>query len=408
MHLPARLFAGLLLLTGTVFAQLPAGVRFDDGFTWLECRNFETYPDNKPVGEWVLLANVRVIGDAIPPRSGWKFVVKKQGRALAEYLADGYDVMRGGRKVGMNIVGFWRDQPRLREDGPMEVDIFYIDGRTDREHLARTCRIDVRKVATERGSVGQRDPGCDQFYVNRHAEVLSSILFFRDTQNFSYTMVPTGYYSDRVVELTVNYSENLASDNPGLGRIRVEVNGREIELMIPGNPVMQDSVDAGQLAGKFTVQHSDRAADKYFKGGPKYTERIGFVRRTYVLPLHWGPKPKPPLQPGKVFTNDHPGDWKLTWVIDRKPVRIFRFKIGADGMPVPHEEQTRGLSLFPDAVLVDTEIPGEGGAFEGRITSEFVRQGAFFGRPWQSDTMKRLAAAVPAKGRPFPVPSDKQ
>lgn len=401
------LATGLVLLGGALFGQLPAGVQFDDGFTWLECKNYETYPGNKPVGEWVLLANVRVLGDAIPARSGWKFVVKKAGRTLAEYNADGFDVMRGGKKIGLTIVGFWRDQPRIREDGMLDVEVYYIDGRTDREHLARTCKLDVRKVATERGSVGQRDPGCDQFYVNRHSEVLSSILFFRDVENFSYTQVPSGYYSDRVVELTVNYSENEGSDNPALGRLRVEVNGKEIELMVSGNTVMQDQMGLGDLAGKFSVQHSDRAADKYFKGGPKYTERLGFARRTFVLPLHWGPKSRT-NPPSKVFTNDHPGDWKITWVIDRKPVRIFRFKIGPDGLPTPHAEQGKGLTLLSGAVLVETEIPAAGAPFEGRLTNEFVKQGAFLGRPWATDAMKKLAEAVPAKGRPFPVPSDRQ
>lgn len=408
MNVPARLLALALLLTTTLFGQLPAGIRFDDGFTWLECKNYETYPDNQPVGEWVLLANVRVIGDAIPDRSGWKFIVKKQGRTLAEYMADGFGIAQGGRKVGMNIVGFWRDKPRIREDGVMDVEIYFVDGTTDREYLAKTCKVDVRKVSTERGAVGQRSPGCAQFYINRHSEVLSSIVFFRDIRMFSYSMVPTGYYSDRVVELTVNYAENLASDNPGLGRIRVEVNGQEIEMKVPDNSVMQDQVDSGDLAGKFTVEHSDRAADRYFKGGPKYTERIGFVRRTFLLPLHWGPKPKPPFKASKIFTTDHPGDWKITWIIDRKPVRIFRFKIGPDGLPLPHEEQGRGLVLFPGAALVDTEIPGEGGAFEGRLTKEFVQQGAFFGRPWQTDAMRKLALAVPTKGDPFPVPSDRR
>ena len=155
------------------------------------------------------------------------------------------------------------------------------------------------------------------------------------------------------------------------------------------------------------MQHSDRAADKYFKGGPKYTERLGFARRTFVLPLHWGPKSRT-NPPSKVFTNDHPGDWKITWVIDRKPVRIFRFKIGPDGLPTPHAEQGKGLTLLSGAVLVETEIPAAGAPFEGRLTNEFVKQGAFLGRPWATDAMKKLAEAVPAKGRPFPVPSDRQ
>lgn len=408
MKIIATMAAVLGVLSGALFAQLPAGIRFDDGFTWLECKNYETYPNSKPVGEWVLLVNARVLGENIPARSGWKFVVKKEGRVLAEYLADGFDFMRGGRKAGMTMVGFWRDQPRIREHGMLTTEIYFIDGKTDKEYLAKACKMDVRKVSTERGAVGQRDPGCDQFYVNRHSEVLSSILFCRDVENASYTQVPTEYYSDRVVELTMNYCENESSDSPALGRLKVEVNGQEIEMMVPNNTVMQDQMNMGQQAGKFTALHSDRAAAKYFSSGPKYQERISFSRRTFILPLHWGPKPVAPFRPSKVFTTDHPGDWKITWIINRKPVRVFRFKIGANGLPLPHPEQQQGLSLMDGAALVDTEIPAEGAPFEGRLTSEFAKQGAFFGRPWATAEMKRLAEAIPTKGQPFPVPSDKQ
>lgn len=123
-----------------------------------------------------------------------------------------------------------------------------------------------------------------------------------------------------------------------------------------------------------------------------------------LLPLQWGP-PLEGRPKSTVFTTDHPGDWKITYLIERKPVRIWRFKIGENGLPLPHPEQLAGLNLGPNAVLVDTEVPGEGGEFDGRLTSEFVKQGAFFGRPWATAAMQAAAAAVPKKCRPFPVSS---
>jgi hypothetical protein len=309
----------------------------------------------------------------------------------------------------MNIVGLWKQKPQIDVDGMMDVEIYYIDGKTDKEHLAKTLKLDVRKADKVRGGPNSREPGAASFYVNRHAEILSTILYFRPPSAPSYTQINgLDTYSDSTIELLLNYSENAQFAGPQLGRLRVEVDGKEIELKVPNNDVLQDEMAFGNEAGKYNVMHSDRNAEKYFKAGPPYQERIGFCRRSMVLPLLWGEKPKAPRVASKVYTNDHPGEWKVTYLIERKPVRIYRFKIGKDGLPLPHPEQEKGLVLAPGAVLVDTEIPGEGGEFDGRLTNEFVKQGAFFGRPWQTDAMKQAAEKVPAKGTPFPVPSDKQ
>lgn len=398
----------LLACTPLAFAQLPDGLKFDDGFTWFECKNTKFVENNVAIGRWTLVSSLRIWGQ-VPDRSGWKVVVKKDGKVLAEYVSDGYPVkLASGPAQGLNIVGFWKDKPQLEADGLLDVDVFYIDGSNDKEYLAKTCKLDVRRAEHVRGGPGSREADAAEFYINRHAEVLSSILYFRDVEYPSYTQGNgLTYYSDRVVELLLNYSENPDFSGPKLGRIKVEVDGKEIEMKVPQNEKLQDEMGFGEQAGKYNVEWSDRNADKYFQGGPAYKERIGFARRSMLLPLQWGPKPdKRP--PSKVFTNDHPGEWKITYLIDRKPVRIYRFKIGPDGLPLPHPEQAAGLNLAPNAVLVDTEIPGEGGEFDGRLTPEFVKSGAFWGRPWATEALKQTAAKVPVKGTPFPVPSDKQ
>ena len=394
--------------TSLIWAQLPEGLQFDDGFTWIQCHNFEAYVDNKPIGSWVPEITVRVLGKT-PDRSGWKFIIKKEGKILAEYLNDGFPVqLVRGETIGLNIFGFWKDKSRITEHGLMDLEVYYIDGKTDKEFLAKTLKLDIRRLEKERGSVGQRDAGPPGFYVNRHSEILSSILYCREKEFPSYTQFGGPYYSDRVVELVVNYSENEKFSGPKLGRLRVEVDGKEIEMSLPGNNVPQDKMGLGTEVGKFADFHSDRAADKYFKSGPAYKEYIGFARRSLLLPLHWGPKPVAPFKPSAIYTTDFPGDWKITWIIDRVPVRIYRFKIDKNGLPLPHPEQEKGLCLAPHAALVDTEIPKDGAEFDGRISSEFVKAGAFFGRPWATDAMKKAAESVPTKGTPFPVPSDKQ
>lgn len=392
-------------LAGLCMAQLPDGLKFDDGFTWVECHNFETVENNVVKGFWVPECSFRIWGK-VPDRSGFKIELKQNGKVVSEYLTDGYPLSLARRpSEGLVIVGFWKDAQRTNASGPMTLDVSYIDGTTNKEYLAKSLKLDVRKVARTRGIVGNRDPYAPSFYINRHAEILSSILYFRDVEFPSYTMFNgLTYYSERRVELLLNYSENENFSGPALGRIVVEVDGKPIEMKVPNNTVMQDEMGYGEQAGKFNVEHSDRDADQYFKGGPPYRERIGFARRAMVLPLQWGP----PLQnrsKSTVFTTDHPGDWKITYLIDRKPVRIFRFKIGESGLPVPHPEQQAGLFLGPNAVLADTEIPGQGGEFDGRLTPEFVKLGAFFGRAWATEAMRAAAAKVPTKGKPFPVSS---
>lgn len=177
-------------------------------------------------------------------------------------------------------------------------------------------------------------------------------------------------------------------------------------MLVEGSDRPQDRLPSGSVARHYNVEASDRNAERFFRGGPSNRERIGFAWHSLSLPLLWGKKPPHPRPQTAVSTQDHPGEWKVTWILDRKPVRVWRFRIDENGMPVPHEEQQKGLSLAPRAILVETEIPGEGGVFDGRLTNEFVKRGAFFGRPWATAAMQKAAAAVPAKGTPFPVPSE--
>lgn len=401
-----KFFISLFVAIASItLAQLPDGLKFDDGFTWLECHQFETVQNNVLTGSWVLESNVRIWGD-VPVRSGFKFVLKKDGKEVSSNMTDGFPVAYGEDKA-MVILGFWKDKQRTTLAGNMTVDVFYIDGNTNKEYLAKTLKIDVRRISRTRASVGKREPYADAFLINRHAEVLSTILHFRDYEYPSYTGLNLTRYSARMLELVMNYSTTQDGSSPNnQGRIALEVNGKPVPMMVPNNQIPQDGMGNNEQAGFYNIEHSDRDAAKYFNSGPYYRDRVGFCRRIFVLPLQWGPQLQG-REKWNVFTNDHPGDYKVTYLIDRKPVRIWRFKIGVDGLPVPHEEQKNGLYLGPRSVLVETEIPEDGGEFDGRLNPTFVKEGAFFGRAWTTAAMKNLAAKVPTKGRPFPVSSAK-
>lgn len=388
------------------FGQLPETLKFDDGFTWFTCHNFESYPNNVAKGEWVPEFNLRILGPT-SANSGFKLVLKQNGAALYTVGLDAYPTNVNGLP-GTLIVGFWKDKDRITASGMIDAEIYYQDGQTLKEHLAKTLKLDVRKANRVRGGPGSREAGPASFYINRHSEVLSNILYFREISYPSYTQMSNiDYFEERRVELLLNYAENEDFSNPAQGRIIVEVNGKVLDMMVPNNTMAQDKIGFGQDAGRFNVQWSDRDAEKYFKTGTAFQERVGFARRAIILPFEWGPPIKFKNQ-GYPNASQFPGDWKITYVIDRVPVRVFRFQVGSDGLPVPHDEQKNGLNLAPNAILVDTEIPGKGGDFDGRLTNEFVLKGGFFGRPWSSAAMKAAAAAVPSKGRPFPVSSAKQ
>lgn len=387
-------------------AQLPDGLMFDDGFTWFTCHNFEVYDNNVAAGKWVPEFNFRILG-ATPANSGFKVVLEQNGKELYTTSLDGYATNVNGLP-GTLIVGFWKDKDRIAASGMIDAKVYYIDGQTNKEYLAKTLKIDVRKANNVRGGPGSREAGPTAFYVNRHSEVLSNILYFREVGYPSYTQMSNlDWFEERRVELLLNYAENENFNNPGQGRLIVEVNGKILDMMVPNNTMAQDKLGFGQDAGRFNVMWSDRDADKYFKQGTAYQERVGFARRSFILPFEWGPPIKFKNQ-GFPNASNFPGDWKVTYMVGRETVRIFKFKVGVDGLPVPHDEQKNGLNLAPNAILVDTEIPGKGGDFDGRLTNEFVSKGGFFGRAWTSAAMKAAATAVPMKGRPFPVSSAKQ
>lgn len=177
----ALIFASCLAVA-TAFAQLPDGLKFDDGFTWVECHNFETVENNVVKGSWVPEVNLRIWGK-VPDRSGFKIELKQNGKELSEFLTDGYSLRLAGRPAeGLVLVGYWKDAQRTDATGMLTLDVTYIDGQTNKEYLAKSLKVDVRKTARTRGSVGNRDPYAPSFYVNRHSEILSTILYFRDVE----------------------------------------------------------------------------------------------------------------------------------------------------------------------------------------------------------------------------------
>jgi len=73
-------------------------------------------------------------------------------------------------------------------------------------------------------------------------------------------------------------------------------------------------------------------------------------------------------------------------------------------MPDLHPEQRGNVNLYFNSFLVDMEIFAGGSPLDKRLTSDSAAKGFFYGQPWSSAEGKAMAARVPKKGNPYPVP----
>ncbi|MBI2893995.1 MAG: hypothetical protein HYY06_10620 [Deltaproteobacteria bacterium] len=97
-----------------------------------------------------------------------------------------------------------------------------------------------------------------------------------------------------------------------------------------------------------------------------------------------------------------PGAWECQWRNEaRDTVRVFRWTVGANGLPMAHPEQAR-LSLGPGAFLIETVVP-EGNALDARTDPAAIVGDAFNGHGFTSDGGRQQARAVPAIGIPHPT-----
>ena len=148
--------------------------------------------------------------------------------------------------------------------------------------------------------------------------------------------------------------------------------------------------------------HTDRLAPE-FKRGTEYHDEINFRQYYVVLPLTWG---RQGVYQNYTRLEEHPGRWECTYREGVNVVRTWRWTVRPDGSVAPHpEEASPELTLFPGGHLVETEIPPGGSFIDRRIFPEAPRSGFFYGHRWQTVEGKAIAARVPAKGKPWPVPS---
>jgi len=290
------------------------------------------------------------------------------------------------------------DKQLVQGEGKFAVEVHFVNGDDDSERLARTYEIEVHKVDRIRGSYTKPEPDAPVYYVSRHGEALSSILYLRPGSSRPYVNDSSAdTFGPNMVEIV--YNTSTTDEGMGIGGstsfLRCSVDGQKIELK-------DDKVRHYRPGHRYYQEiYTDRLAPQ-FKGGTAYKDEINFRQYFAVLPLTWG---KQGVYQNYTKLEDHPGRWECTFREGPNVVRTWRWTVRPDVIVAPHPEESTGLTLFPGAHLVETEIPAGGSFIDRRIYPAAVQAGFIYGHKWQSPEGKAMAAKVPAKGKPWPVPS---
>lgn len=397
-----RIISIVILLSLVVAAQPKRQDILDDGFTWFEAVNGEALgPNNVPVSTgWYLKIYLRVLGE-YPNRSAFKVIVSKAGKAVATTRCETGIYLNRNNALDesfMNTGECGRKETATKETGIFDVQVFTVNGDTDAEKLVRTYKIDVRTVNRVRSGqeAGLAPP---QYYINRHGEAPASLMVLRPREY-------GGYFDWRTperlganhVEFYFNLSPSDVGKNLPHGYMRCSCNGKRLSM--PGPVGFSDQALSNRL-NFYTVIYQDRIAPQYHRG-TEYRDEIGFHRVRLLAPLTWGEKRN--RWETRLALEDYPGNWECQLMNNGEVWRTWRFVVGADGKPQMHPEQ-KNINLNYNSYLVEMEIPAGGSALDHRLAPEAAKLGPFYGLGWKTPEGQAMAAKLPKKGNPFPVPS---
>ncbi len=390
----------LLCCSVTAAAQTRQDI-VDDGFTWFEAPVAETLtgPNQSPVSQgWMLKSYVRVIGE-YPNGSKIKFVVSKGGRATGTTVCDTVHYHKTARDVDESYMwtnDCWQKASATKETGALDVAVYAVNGSTGAEKLVRNYKIDVKAI--NRVPSGQQPGTAPPVYmINRHNEAAVSFMYLRPTNYipyFDYAQRPERSGQNQV-ELHFSVSPPDVMNALPASTFGCSVNGKQLTLPGPGEYATEANMKYVQNA--FAV-YQDRLAPKY-KAGIPYEEKMWFQMVRILVPISYGGD----RRSGRLLLEDHPGKWECTISKNGATWRTWRWTIGSDGRPVLHPEQRGNVNLGFNTYLVDMEIPAGGAPMDGRLAGPSTS--LFYGQPWTSAEGKAMAARLPKKGSPWPVPS---
>lgn len=370
-------------------ADLPDGLQYDDGFAYFWLDNRGEISNNRPTSRYTFFARARVIGQNIPQGSAFKFVVKRGRRALGEFTCAGTATYRvrfhpSNQPDELSVSHCVDRELFLDAHGELTVEVYYIDDDTEEEHLARTHKVDVRRLTQVRPG-GQRRP--DAFIVNQHVHQTTALIDqVNRFEQFMFSAV-AGRSGSSANENTVRMYVHRSSGQsvPSL-TLRCSVNGERIRLA-------NDRV-AGEQIG-----NSNQASEIRRVGRTNRTEgdHVHFRWDGITLPITFGGQENTQ----NVSLDDHPGRWECKLRDNsRTTYREFAFTV-ADGQIQPHPEEANDLH-FPRGVhLLEVTVPADA-PNDARTDPASTRNGAFYGRRWQSAEGRAMGRRVPQIGEGFP------
>lgn len=397
----------LIIVLTIIFSAITNGQtnrngKMDDGFTW-----FETMPtysldatQSRVNTGWSLKSSVRVLGDTADG-SSFKIVVEKGGKPLMTNTCKGGSFHNPAGNIGDSFMwtySCWDKSQSTLETGLFNVKVFTIIGGT--EKLARTYKIDVRKVERVKGSVQKPEPDFPEYYINRHAETPFAFIFMRPATAYGYTQTLAGTPSSvNQIEVHFSYSPEV-SNGFGIKKATCSVDGKTVT---PDDSKITGLTNILTLHRRnYTATHTDRLAAKY-KTGAVYKDQIAFDTIGVNLPIAWGNVENENLP----NMNKLKGNWECKIMNGDEVFRIFRWKIGSNGLPVTHPEQANGnINLFYNSYLVEMEIPSGGSSLDKRLVPTSAENGIFYGIPLSTAEGKAMTTKIPKKGNPFPIPSN--
>jgi hypothetical protein len=372
----------------------------DDGFTWFEAHSTtELTGNNTPTATgWTLKIWVRVLGE-YPNGTKLRFVVFKSATQLFTVTCDTYAYRKGPSDLDESFARTaecWQNRAATKETGEIDVAVYVIPGGGGGERLVRKYRIDVR-------TVGRVPPGqgagteAPRYFINRHHEAPLAFVSLRPAGYVPYFDVSERpeRTNENLIDLYFPLSPSDVGKNIPYGQLNCSVNGRA--LSFPG-PMPYATQVSATLPRWYREVHQDRLAPKYKTGMP-YEEEIRFQMVRMVLPLTWGR-----VRAGnRLAIEDFIGAWQCSVGNNDRIWRTFRWNSGVDGLPKPHPEQMGNVALGYNTYLLETGIPAGGSELDGRLAGPSAS--LFYGIGWRSPEGKAMAAQVPQKGEPFPVPS---
>ncbi len=382
----------------------------DEAYTFYTVDTHTFMDGATPSGEWSLKASFRAFG-AISPRSVLKYAIRKGTRVLGEVRCETRDTANAVLREfypGVFAQDCTQRDLYVRELGEVTVQWSLIDGDTDAETPLATHTIFIRRAPNfDAGSTPPR-PWYPSFYVDRHGELLATVLWQRPNRSpggregFSrYLPNARSSRAGASIDIMFNASPEWGADDALRGsNIRCTVDGARVDLRTPyvSGPTSGHRTDEVDVRSSWS-SYAQAVVPNPAGDNPRVIQDHFVFRRYYAtFPLTFGPAEEQRSD----ATPLTPGAWECALRNDAGvTLRTFRWTVGADGRVQSHAEQAEGLSLPSDAVLIETVIPA-GNGLDFR-TDPASSSRVFSGRGFRTAAARAWNATIPAIGHAAPA-----